>query len=268
MIQRMASIIDKIRWLSLDIVVGSVVLLHFTARHWSLSVPFSVSYALAAAVWLIYTADHLLDARSIPTKPSPRRKFHKESSKYLKWVAIVVLLSSAPAVLTIPRIVLWNGLILSIACVLYLAVARLLGRRGAKELAIAVIYASGILLFPFSSVQWVLLDTVYWFQLALLAFGNLLLIAYYEAEEDDHERFSSLVQLLGKRRSRQLTISLCMFSLTLGVGMLWYEWSSLQLFYCFASTVLLMIAFGAAPIRTTGKYAPWVDGIFFIPLLL
>ncbi|MGE5176173.1 MAG: hypothetical protein ACM3JJ_07320, partial [Hyphomicrobiales bacterium] len=106
---------------------------------------------LAAAIWVVYTADHLLDAARIgPGATSPRYRFHLRHARSLE--AALVLVAAAcgvAALVALPRAVFVGGLVLVAFSTVHLVVAQSRARRWVpKELSVAAVYTAGIWLAP------------------------------------------------------------------------------------------------------------------------
>ena len=80
---------------------------------------------LPAAVWVIYTADHLLDAKKIRKEiVNARHKFHREQFTVLAILAAIVALGCLIAApLYLSDLVLQGGLSLCLLAALHLALA-------------------------------------------------------------------------------------------------------------------------------------------------
>ena len=63
--------------LSIDIVIGVVILLRFFCVQFGVAPGWEVYTLLGGVVWLIYTADHLRDAESKIKSSRERYLFHK-----------------------------------------------------------------------------------------------------------------------------------------------------------------------------------------------
>lgn len=102
--------------------------------------------ALLAAVWSIYTGDHLLDARhATETLNTFRHDFHRRHARSLGVALVIVMSIGLAAALTLRPPVRLFGVTLSIAVLVYLASAQgAILPRLPKEPVAGLLYAAGI----------------------------------------------------------------------------------------------------------------------------
>lgn len=201
----------------MEIPTGAICVMALVGKELDLDIPPASYGALFCAVWVIYLFDHLKDSRGTLVY-TERRKFHqKNRSLFLLLIiisihlGIVSLLQIAPNWLMI-RTIYW-GIVLSLACAMYLVVSHWLGLMRIKELAVAVCYAVGIFLIPSilsdSNFLWIMFIQVF-----LLAFLNLVTFSIFEISEDEQEGFHSIATKLGLKRARIIAILLVALLLT------------------------------------------------------
>jgi hypothetical protein len=157
-------------------------------------VPLSRQALVFAGLWLVYTADRWLDARKpgeyLPT--SYRHRFAVRHQRALLALWGVVLLSSLALAARYLHPEEWRSCLLLLAAALgYTALvqssqptARWFVRSGAKQVAVAALFASGVTLFvaPAGQHRILLAPTLAFFGVALF---NLLVIT---GREHQHER--------------------------------------------------------------------------------
>src|SRR6476659_9916470 len=79
--------------LSLDVVAGAVICSIFFSQVFNTVIRVSGIISLALSVWIIYTVDHLLDARRITRQASTvRHRFHQKNQKILYSVLLLAFL--------------------------------------------------------------------------------------------------------------------------------------------------------------------------------
>jgi len=134
------------RAISLDVVVGAACGGLLAEHVTNARMPPGWWIALLTAVWSIYTADHLLDARRSPgTSGSYRHKFHRRHARALTIALGFAIVVGLGAALTLRPTVQIYGIGLSIAVVQYLASAQgLILRSVPKEPIAGLLYAAGI----------------------------------------------------------------------------------------------------------------------------
>lgn len=214
------------RILSLDVAIGSIAggsLAALICGNLN-QMPWSWWIILPLVVWIIYTTDHLLDARRIgPGAATQRHQFHYRHFRIL--AALVLLAAIATLVLVglwLPRAIVIGGLILAAAAGLHLVFAQWTGfRLYPAEAVIALLYTIGIWFGPWITAQAVTpegmqLSAMLFF---LSAFANLLVFSLFEREIDARESPNTIVMLFGVRNSEHLLYGTFFFSLLL-VGFL------------------------------------------------
>lgn len=199
-----------IQLLSLDVVAGAIgsgimvsVLCGYKITPHFLAI-------LGIAVWLIYTLDHLLDARRLGEAAStPRHQFHHRFFNHVVFAWIILAIAGGILVLWKMKMsAIWFGLVMGGFTIAHLGLVKLVGDRTSpfliKEMGVAMVYAGGVWGLP-------VLDTGKWgepfiyvsfAQFLLLALINLLLFSYFEYETDEQDKHTSFVRAIGKRAAR------------------------------------------------------------------
>ena len=196
--------IRYIRILSLDIVLGACISSLFFARILQVSLPPMVIYMLATCVWIIYTVDHLSDARKISVPAlTVRHAFHQDYFKTLLLIALILIFSDFAVLFLIPWEVIRAGIFLSGAVALYFVIMMLLPTFFAyvKELLAAFLYTAGICLPALSLYRGALSSAAITavFQFFLIVFLNLLSFSYTDYQIDMQERHASLAVKVGRK---------------------------------------------------------------------
>ena len=159
--------------------------------------------ALAAAVWSVYTGDHLLDAlRSPGPLLAERHAFHRRHARFLVPALGFALLAGLGASLFLRAPVRHAGLFLTALVALYLLSAQNLALpRLPKEPSAALLYAAGIWMGPIilSDEPAFVLASAASLQ-ALAAFLNLVCIGCFESEVDQSLGARSLARRFGADR--------------------------------------------------------------------
>lgn len=194
--------IQYIRWLSLGIPTGAICVLLLVADKMAIIIPVPVYPALFAAVWFIYLFDHWWDIRRISPK-TERRKFHDQYKPLLVLLMTLCVIIGVLALIKLyppglRAVVITRGLLLSLACGIYLFASQWLGKQWLKEICVASNYALGIMLIPLTlgagPTLWLIT-----LQIFLLALVNLLTFSVFEEEEDRAEGFHSIATQLGTK---------------------------------------------------------------------
>ena len=147
--------------------------------------------ALACAVWVVYTLDHLLDARRGSGALSYRHRFHRRHAGVLVALATLLVVVGAGAACFLRPSVLRVGVGLAAGCALYLASAQGLLLPGLpKEPVAALFYAAGIWVGPLAVAPggWAWAACALH---ALCALLNLLAYGVLEARLDARRRLKA-----------------------------------------------------------------------------
>lgn len=268
----------RLRLLSLDVMAGAL------AGGWMVSswlgheMIWAFYVVLPLAVWLIYTLDHLLDARRLKENAStPRHQFH---FRYFKPLAAAVALLGAVclglALLFLGEQGVYFGLGMGALVLLHLLLVKVVGDKTSpwliKESGVALVYCAGIWGLPaLESGTW--MQTDFWVafgQFFLLALVNLLEFSLYEHDIDEADGHSSFVRAIGERGTRRLIYVLLVL---FGGGVLWFvsqasgEWLLLQLVFGLMAAVLLALVAAPSWFGRAERYRSWGDGAFLLPFL-
>ncbi len=267
--------------LSLDIVLGAVIFSYAISLYFKVPVSYSALACLAIAIWLIYTADHLLDAQKTIDKPATfRHQFHKQFRKPLVVMAVLLLLTGVLIAYFLPGIVLYNGLV----GVLLTGIYFLLLQRNyfwQKEVCIAIGYTWGICLAPvcissghLSLVQWLFIPQVF-----LLVFANLLIFSWFDVSNDKQDGHQSMVIRWGEKPARIGIILIIVAGVLLSIFTMVFPFhqnntgAEAEPMHVMEAILLLMfgilwLIFKNQPFyRKNDAYRVIGDGIFFIPVL-
>ena len=199
--------------LSIDIVVGAVVSAMFFAELLQVRIrPFGL-IALGLTVWIIYTVDHLRDAKRIKhTASTTRHRFHQEHFQLLSICLVIVILINGVAIFFIRKQVFEFGFLLSCMVAVYLLVQQSL--RFLKELSIAALYTCGVLL-PSITTTFQDITTIHYlfmFQFGCIAWANLVMFSWFDQVFDKQDRQNSFVTVLGDTTTEYFLYALFTFN--------------------------------------------------------
>lgn len=164
---------------------------------------------LPAAVWVIYTADHLVDASRLGRNAAmPRHRFHVRFWSLLGGVTgILALLTFCIALAALSQKIIIGGIILGLLSCMHLSVAYKVRRYFPKEISVSLLFALGVWFGPMSVSGswsgWILLNFLLF---AVASCLNLLMIALYEYAHDEAEGHASLVRLIGPTKIPALMV--------------------------------------------------------------
>jgi 4-hydroxybenzoate polyprenyltransferase len=227
--------------------------------------------ALGLSVWIIYSVDHLLDARKIPTSALTfRHQFYKRNFRVLGVsVAIVVLLTTVGIILFLKKPTLVSGGVIAGIALLYLIFQQRLSY--GKELMGSLLYTSGILVpvlsRPGLELKSGLLFIVFQFFLVVLL--NLILFASFDKKNDLSQQQESIATEFSTATINRL-FWIC-FSFALMVAMLNFYLSP-QLWAAIGIILMMTIVLGMIHHKRNlfslhDRFRYVGDAIFFLPLL-
>ena len=141
-----------INLLSIDVAIGSVCCSLFFSKLFKVSVLPYGFISLGLTVWIIYTVDHLLDAKKMQASATTNRhRFHQQHFQLLLSLVIVATGINSILLLFIRKPVLITGIVLVILVILYLLIQHSL--KFLKEIFVAVVYTAGVILPAASNTQ-------------------------------------------------------------------------------------------------------------------
>jgi len=190
--------------LSIDVVAGALICALFFAKIFAVTLSAPVLLALGFTVWIIYTTDHLRDAKRIHQQASTaRHRFHQRYFSELVTALVLFTVLDGLSIAFLPRPVLLWGIVLSVAVAAYLLVHRHL--KMLKEISIAIMYTSGILLpsFSIASPKLQVSHYILIFQFFVLALINLLMFSWFDRALDEQDRQPSFATTVGDHAARR-----------------------------------------------------------------
>jgi hypothetical protein len=248
--------------LSLDVVAGAVCCALFFSHVLGVQIfPYGF-VALALSVWIIYTVDHLRDARKIGASArAVRHQFHYRNRRLLTWLVLLATIGNVITIVFIRKQVLLSGLVLGLIILLYLLLNQRL--RFLKELFVAILYTCGVTL-PAMAVAGYTIDggtMILVIQLVLVAWANLLVFSYFDFEQDSNEGQTSFAVVFGQLATRSTVVVVALIHLLLSI------FSALLSELIFASlTLFVMNAFLLLILLFGKKNVEWARcAVFFLP---
>ena len=266
--QRLFTYYRYFNLLSLDVAFGAAVSAYFLTNVFDVHVKPQGLVCLGLTVWLIYTADHLVDARIIKNEASTmRHRFHQQYFKTIFWLAIGIFISILPLLFFIYKPVLDMGIRLALLVVVYFLVQRKL--HFLKEVLGAMLYCVGVMLpiIAMSEMSVKVLHTlpaVLFFNTALI---NLVLFSWFDRDKDRMDNHPSLVTSVGDKIAQTilyalLLIQLVLLSYAFMIGTQFQIWVVFFLMYL----VLLFIFLKANWFSCNDRYRLAGDAVFLIPI--
>lgn len=254
--------------LSLDVVAGAVVCALFFLKVLDTSAPYAL-ISLALTVWVIYTADHLMDARRIShDASSPRHRFHQQFFKQMLIALLVAMVLDLISLLFVSKAILLGGMFLGTLVVLLMLMQHALP--WLREIVVAVLYTGGVLLpaLAHTRVNYTIAHSLLFIQFSLVALTNLLVLSWLDREPDHRDRLNSFALLAGRRMSQVLIWTSFVLSMLLLLAQVHYatlKWPALLI--GIMEVVLLLIYASRRRDERKLFHRMIGDGVFMIPAL-
>ncbi|HTE29252.1 MAG TPA: hypothetical protein VK666_02685 [Chryseolinea sp.] len=255
--------------LSLDVAVGAVVCALFFSRILAVKLSVGDLLALGLSVWLIYTADHLADARKITHEAStPRHRFHQLYSQRLSVCMLIALSINFILLFFMRPAVLRMGIFLAIVICTFMVFQKWIPLF--KEFSIALFYTAGVLLpavariaTPISTTQYLLIA-----QFFLVALMNLLLFSWLDRATDERDGLRSIVSIIGENVTRTIVwiiaaLQLLLMIVQLNVG----ELSKASVIVGMMGMILILILMLRRATSDGTTYRLLGDAVFLFPIL-
>jgi 4-hydroxybenzoate polyprenyltransferase len=262
---KLAKFYRLLNTLSIDVMLGSVCgALMFAKMLQVTLLPYGIA-ALALSVWIIYTTDHLIDAKDVTGSASTtRHRFHQQHFKILLMMLLAAIGAVVVLLFFIRVQVLHGGLLLMGAVSLYLLLHRYL--KIPKEILISMLYTCGVLLpsFMVTTLSWQALPLASIIMFMLSALANLLVFSWYDYEKDKQDGFKSMAITLGKGSTQMIVWLIGLTSIFL----CWLAKDSTAALLIFAM-IALQVVLISAPLFFVKqeRYRLVGDAAFMLPLL-
>lgn len=253
--------------LSIDVAAGAVICSLFFAAILQAEVSVCSTAALGLTVWIIYTIDHLRDAKAIPSIASTdRHRFHQKYFKAIVFALLFIMAVDLIVILFLPKRVLLLGSMLWAIVLVYLALQRYL--KFLKECFVALLYTAGILLPSLSAMTENLqaMHLVLIGKFMITALMNLLLFSLFDYKEDRHQQQHSFVTWFGPASTRRGILSLGLLNILSGI-VLWSFDPGVALVFISMNLMLLSILLFQNHLVSSNYYRILGDAVFFIPLV-
>lgn len=260
-----------INTLSIDISIGAVIVSYFFSLVFNVNPDRFSLTALGLSVWIIYSVDHLLDARRIPTSAFTfRHRFYQKNFHVLGVsVSIAAVLTAVGIILFLKKPTLVSGGVIAGIALLYLIFQKRLSF--GKEFMGSILYTSGVLVpvlsRPGLELKSGLLLIIFQFFLVVLL--NLILFSFFDRSIDLAQRQESIAT---KFSTTFITRFFWMFfSLALMVGVFNFFLSP-QLWAAIGIILMMTIVLGFIHYKKIyfsmqDRFRYVGDAIFFLPLL-
>ena len=275
----MRKLLILIQNLSIDVTAGAIISSLYVAKLFGVRLEESMLIGLGVAIWLIYTVDHLFDAKkSVGYSTNQRHAFHQKYFRPIAVVALIVFFIGVFNLYYLPWATTKLGLILALLVAVYIGSLHLLklNKTWHKEILAAIIYSFGIFVAPLSLLEhWDIFVFYVFVVFFLIVITNLLVFPLFEYENDRNGDNQSIVTLYGKPFVRKLaTVILVLNVLLIVCGMVYLNpvmtgarWLSSEYILFMMTLVLAMLLMFPNFFQRNDRYRLVGDGIFFFPLI-
>ncbi len=276
----MRKVFRYIQFLSLDVVLGAILSSMFIAALIGVSLTTEILIGLGIAIWLIYTADHLIDAKKIKGEAiNPRHAFHQKHFKSIATIGLIAILIGTWNISFLPLETVKFGGILTFCVAVYFVTIRLADRKSLwhKEMSAAMIYSFGIFAGPLSLSGDIPYSTIFLFvQFSIIVILNLFIFPIFEVESDRKDDMKSLAITVGVKRLKGVInfLFVLVFIFT-AIGMLELpmlsrgnNWFLGQVIMLLMMGVLLSLMIWPSFFIKHNRYRLFGDGVFYFPLIM
>jgi hypothetical protein len=253
--------------LSLDVAAGAVICAAFFAELFNVDVLPQGLAALGLAVWIVYTADHLLDANRLKNQASTfRHQFHQRHFKLLAALLLVACVMEFVLLFFLRKPIFYNGLWLGLGVGVYVVINRWLSYF--KEVAGALLYSAGVFLPTFSLTYqpFQIFDELILLQFLLIVFTNLVLFSWMDYEHDIKDRSRSLITLVSKDRGRVIIWFLFIAFFILNAFTISVHGKPTVIFFIMELILFLIFLFPSY-FQKEERFRFIGDAIFFLPII-
>lgn len=255
--------------LSFDVAAGTVICASFFAHVMNAKILLQGLISLGLTVWIIYTADHLLDARKLKQEASTERhRFHQQHFKSLLLLLIVVTLIDISQIYFLRRIVFIGGLFLTFLVGIYFLVQQRVPFL--KELLGTLLYTGGVLLIPWSvSNQLSFPILLLIIQFGITAWINLLLFSMIDQPRDEKDKHGSFATAFGLKVTQGVLLFLFSVATTLAaIQFIMFSLNRITILVLFLMDMfLLLIFFKRDYFEKEDRYRLLGDAVFLLPIV-
>lgn len=258
-----------INWLSIDVMLGAMACAVFFLQLLGAPISWVPIFLLGLSVWVIYTADHLIDAQRIGQVHTLRHRFHR---RHYMWLLIALFgglsLIGVLSFFVSVDILGW-GVFMMMLVATYLILRSYYGF--IKEIGIALLFCAGVLLpgiaetatFGKLFTRW----EVFSFMDNVLI--NVLIFSWYEYKDDVLEGFNSFAVHFGKSATRLVIHILLLLQACIYLWGLYSYWQLYPALILFSMTLALLIVFYFPEyFQHNERFRLLGDSVFLFPVFM
>jgi 4-hydroxybenzoate polyprenyltransferase len=254
--------------LSIDVALGAVCSAAWFANYFEVELRIYALICLGLTVWIIYSADHLLDAIQVKGEASTRRhRFHQEHFKGLLIVLGIASMIDFILLFFLRAQVLYAGIFLICVVMVYLLLSRWLTYL--KEIAVAGLYCGGVLLPALSLKESGIALTELFVMLCffLTALINVIMFAWFDHELDIRDGHNSFSTKFGKDFAKNVLIMLFTLQVIFLVMLLVVKSFFPLIIFGTMNGILYLLFIRSSEFSKAEYYRLLGDAVFLIPAL-
>lgn len=268
-------IIRLINVLSIDVVMGAMAMAYLWSHFFQIEFNKESVLSLGLTVWLIYTADHLLDVRKGKKRIGLRYEFHQNNFKVLIIASSIVLFILLVSLFLINIYLLYAGFVLLSSVVFHFVFVHRKQKKKSnlypKEWVIALVYTLGISV-PYFIQMYSSFNTevfVIFLMVFLAATQNLFLLSFFESNEDRSHDVNAIAIRLGVNKLKYYIIGLSALSVSIVLLFLVFGYHfGIGCTFLFIAFSYLFIYLFREKLKEKEKYRLLIDSVLLAPLLL
>lgn len=270
-LHKVLHIYSLLRLVSFDIVFGVISGAYFASRIFDVSPSIYFWITLGTTVWIIYTADHILDGIRTKKYDSETYRFHFTNRIILMLIGIVAGVTSSIFVFFfLEKELIIFGIYTFVLVSIYLLLNFAFRKRYRlfpKEFIIAALYTCGI----FGGVL-VLNGNIELFQVLvignyfLLVLANVLVFSYFDSEKDRINKFNTLAVNFGRDLSKKVIFFILSIAFVISLVILFScsQWI-IFIIFIFMNFTLLQVVLFSNHFKKNDYYGIVTDAVFFYP---
>lgn len=254
--------------LSIDVALGAVCCGVWFANYFKVELRVYALLCLGLTVWIIYSADHLLDARKVKGEASTlRHRFHQHYFKGLVIVLVITSMLDFVLIFFLHTQVLHAGIFLICIVMVYLLLSRWLTYL--KEIAVAGLYCGGVLLPALSLKESGFSTTEIFVMLSffLTALINVIMFAWFDHALDVRDGNNSFSTKFGKDFTKRLLIVLFVLQVILLMILIITESFFPLILFGSMNSILYLVLIRSSEFNKSEYYRLLGDAVFLIPAL-
>jgi hypothetical protein len=252
--------------LSIDVALGAICSSCWLANYFKVDLRIYSYLALGLTVWVIYTVDHLIDAKHIGHQASSKRhQFHQRNFNVLAVITSIFIGIDGVLVFFVRESIFYAGVALSLIITVYLLFNRWLTYL--KEFVVAVLYCGGVILpvVSITGTEAVLQQVDLLVSFFLTALINVVLFSWFDWKIDQRDSGTSIVLSLGIDVVAKV---LWILFLVQGALILWIGTHTFvdSVLLGFMNGILLLLFVQAQAFTNDERFRLLGDAIFLLPV--